>query len=287
MGRRQVKTMATPTSDLLQLSHDSDIHIQLVKESVTTWSKMEPDLVLLTEEGEKVLTQRMFLSFFSKTIRQMCSGISSPDLISISVPASKTSLERLLEVLLTGSVITNSRENLVEVAECADCLGIDLTDIQIGVKEEKKQTEKKIVKKARKKKVPNGGGSKNIKKEDLSSDITDQEIIGDNDVKKEVPDGASDMNADTEDKTTREKACTLCGKTFSNNSGLKQHAIVHSGEKPFKCDLCDKAFGQKGALLNHTVLHADEKPFKCSFCDKEFTQKGNMNTHMMKVHNEV
>ena len=273
-----MNTMNTPSSsdELLNLSYDSDIHIQLVKQTVTTWTQMEPDLVLLTMEGEKVFTNRIFLSFFSKMIRQICSDISSPELLTISVPASKSSLECLLPVLLTGTVLTSSRENLVMVAETADCLGIDLTDIQIGVKnEEKKNVTKKVSKKGSKKKIENE--NKVIKKENF-----DSPELGD----------VGEENEDTwkvQENSFGKKSydCTLCDKSFSNKTGVKQHQVVHTGIKPFACDDCEKSFGQKGALLNHKVLHADEKPFKCSFCDKDFTQKGNMKTHMMKVHNEA
>jgi len=275
--------MDTPlsSSELLNLSYDSDNHIQLVKQTVTTWTQMEPDLVMLTMEGEKVFTNRIFMSFFSKMIRKICSDISSPESLSISVPASKSSLECLMTVLLTGTVMTSSRENLVKVAETADCLGIDLTDIQIGVKnEDKKHAVKKNSRKGSNKKILKE--TKVIKKENLDS-----------------PDGASKnevMNYEETAETWEVKEdslgkksyeCTLCGKSFSNRNGVKQHEIVHTGVKQFKCEDCEKSFGQKGALLNHKALHADEKPFKCSFCDKDFTQKGNMKTHMMKVHNEA
>merc|ERR1719318_2343213 len=87
----------------------------------------------------------------------------------MSVPASKTSLDTLLSVLFTGTVITSSsRDDLLAVTETAACLGIELKDIQIGVKndkslEEGNLVEKKVSKRGRKKKTENAkNGKKNL-----------------------------------------------------------------------------------------------------------------------------
>ena len=53
--------------------------------------------------------------------------------MTMSVPASKTSLDTLLAVFSTGTVITNSRDDLLDVTETAACLGIELMNIQIEV----------------------------------------------------------------------------------------------------------------------------------------------------------
>merc|ERR1719508_446445 len=117
---------------------------------------MEPDLLLLSNGGGSVPTRRIFLSFFSDSVRDICSTICIPtnETLTISVPASQSALESLLGVLLNGSVLTNSKDNLLEVTEAAACLGIELKDIQIGVKKEKKEhvTGEKTSKRGRKKK---------------------------------------------------------------------------------------------------------------------------------------
>ena len=56
--------------------------------------------------------------------------------MTMSVPASKTSLDTLLAVFSTGTVITNSRDDLLDVTETAACLGIELMDIQIEVEKD-------------------------------------------------------------------------------------------------------------------------------------------------------
>ena len=102
--------------------------------------------------------------------------------MTMSVPASKTSLDTLLAVLSTGTVITSFRDDLLDVTETAACLGIQLTDIQIGVKndksleEEKEKVEngeKKVSKRGRKKKIETEKkNAKNGKKNNGFNDAT-------------------------------------------------------------------------------------------------------------------
>ena len=45
--------------------------------------------------------------------------------------------------------------------------------------------------------------------------------------------------------------CRQCAKTFSSQSKLKQHMLVHSEEKPFMCDICERAFNVVSNLRRH------------------------------------
>lgn len=49
--------------------------------------------------------------------------------------------------------------------------------------------------------------------------------------------------------------CETCGSAFSQAAHLKNHAKVHSGEKPFKCDICTAAFADRFALKRHRGIH--------------------------------
>jgi DNA-directed RNA polymerase subunit RPC12/RpoP len=49
--------------------------------------------------------------------------------------------------------------------------------------------------------------------------------------------------------------CSECGKSFKKGYNLKQHLLIHLGEKPYKCPSCSKSFTQKSNLTKHLASH--------------------------------
>uniref|UniRef100_A0A8C5MDV9 C2H2-type domain-containing protein n=1 Tax=Leptobrachium leishanense TaxID=445787 RepID=A0A8C5MDV9_9ANUR len=82
-------------------------------------------------------------------------------------------------------------------------------------------------------------------------------------------------------------SCPHCGKKFKRRDQVTCHAMIHTGDKPFKCTLCRKAFIQKSVLVTHIATHTGEKPHSCSLCPSSFSQKGTLQSHLQKVHSEV
>ena len=80
----------------------------------------------------------------------------------------------------------------------------------------------------------------------------------------------------------------MCGKKFLDNSKLRRHFLVHSGDKPFKCSFCDKRFSLDFNLRTHLRIHSGEKPYACIYpgCFKRFSQSSNLSAHE-KTHQVV
>lgn len=70
--------------------------------------------------------------------------------------------------------------------------------------------------------------------------------------------------------------CAECGQGFTQNSSLKQHMLIHSGELPFQCDICDRKFRRKTAIFVHMRRHSGAKPFSCKQCGSSFRNQRNL-----------
>lgn len=83
-------------------------------------------------------------------------------------------------------------------------------------------------------------------------------------------------------KTVYKKPCPHCNILQQN---LKQHLLIHSGERKYKCQECDKAFTQISNLNTHMKVHDPNDAryrLKCQQCETTFTDPRSLKRHEAK-----
>jgi len=88
-------------------------------------------------------------------------------------------------------------------------------------------------------------------------------------------------------KETRKFVCEECHKEFATRRNLKDHTLIHKGEKPFLCQAvgCGRFFRTSTELSRHRKLHSNEKPHPCTAkgCKLSFRRRHHLTLHM-KIH---
>lgn len=74
--------------------------------------------------------------------------------------------------------------------------------------------------------------------------------------------------------------CSICSKTFTRQTHLRNHMKLHLGPEPFKCEVCGQAFAQFSTLKSHLKAHMGEPSYSCSACGQHFLQFAALKAHM-------
>ncbi|CAN7992409.1 unnamed protein product [Ixodes hexagonus] len=74
------------------------------------------------------------------------------------------------------------------------------------------------------------------------------------------------LHRDSVHRKLRPFLCSYCGHRAANQSSLKMHLRLHTGEKPFACHLCDYRTADHNSLRRHVMRHTGTKPYKCPHC---------------------
>jgi len=273
-------------------------HTAMLGHILQTWTDREADMYLVTEDGCKIYTQRILISFYSSMLDDILKSAST-NMVGVSVPSSSVSIVKLLKVLTTGTVVATAEKDLMEVAIAAKCLGVGLTNIMIDGKVKRVGNQSKMnAVEVLLKKVP----YKNDNIEDVGEiliegsaevdnpeDLDCLEVSFSDIVTSAVPPVPAVKNKKFKSSSISQ-SCEKCGKRFASKTGLDKHMnMVHENDKPRPhiCDICDKRFSSVGGLSTHNLIHTAGKSYKCADCDYAAVQKGNLKIHRQRHHKNI
>ena len=57
---------------------------------------------------------------------------------------------------------------------------------------------------------------------------------------------------------------------FKQDSTLKRHIGIHTGERSYECEICSKRFTLSSVVKQHYRVHTGERPYKCEMRSKQF-----------------
>ncbi|ODM89535.1 putative zinc finger protein, partial [Orchesella cincta] len=75
---------------------------------------------------------------------------------------------------------------------------------------------------------------------------------------------------------------TYVGKSLLILFHCKIHLMTHLNEHPYKCSICGKRFSQQSGLKYHRDIHNNIKSFKCSHCPKFFRQSSSRHKYYLR-----
>jgi len=136
-------------------------------------------------------------------------------------------------------------------------------------------------------KTPPGGAARNIPINQKYPPFPHQEEL----VKNEInPEGGSVnqrniiQNRKMEEQRIAEKTETPAGNFMTQDKFSFEINPQKSKPKEILCDICDKKLSSKSTLKNHRMLHTGEKPFSCDQCEEAFVRKPQLANHMTRAH---
>eukprot|EP01083_Nonionella_stella_P010597 30155_1 len=85
-------------------------------------------------------------------------------------------------------------------------------------------------------------------------------------------------------ESTSALRCPMCNSPFANNLKLNKHrARCRNREVSYKCN-CGKSFVSKSDLKNHSIVHSGERKFACGMCDVKVFHQSSLSRHYQLKH---
>jgi len=276
---------------------ESENHALFLRRSLTNWTKNNPDVILISSDGQKMHCHRVLLRFYSSFISSMFSSSSGED-VAITLPVSSTIISNFIKVLTAGLVMAKKKSDLEEVASLAQSLGVTFENWQIGVK-------KRNVSVNRDSKIESSSKKEQPQFENLQSGVENSILTTNSD--SIIESSSIKEEAQKKVKLIRKgrkgigcTKCDLCGKIFGSKWKMNRHRGIHFNETSsgIVCENCNLSFKDSDLLESHNFMNHTENAtndedndssatleehleLTCDECGKTFSQRKHLMRHKL------
>jgi len=207
---------------------ESNEHNILVKEAFEQWSHSAPDMFFISSDGQKIFAHKIILSFFSPMIKDIIESTNQD--IGITVFAPSSQILSMLKILTKGIAVARDKDELEQISELVQSIGIDFKNWQIGSRRQHQNMKISSRKKQKDKVTKVFSSNKN-------NNTLNKKLLN--------------LPSQDEEKTSGSKhICNDCGRSFQQKSKLTRHEVLHSGIK-FGCNACSFKNSRKDKLSKH------------------------------------
>ena len=240
-------------------------HEALLARVMADWSRQEHDVHLVSNEGHKIFSHKVILSFYSNILNEILSDpvISlSPQPVTILIPASISTLATLLDILVKGKAEAKEVGLNEDIKEVARTMGIELKKCFVGSKTSlgiglavsmnhlnKPETTYKTFKQIPK---PLKIVSNSVRSLTQSSkSLTSKKSVLPNNFNTSVIKKSSGQTIELKEFIKEKTTATVSNDETLGTKSLRKRSKFLSESGKFKCDVCFKEFIRAKGLYKH------------------------------------
>ena len=277
----EASVFKTSSTMFYKLEFHQSEHFDILKPILDNVLNEEPDIIIVTDDGDIVETHEILLSMFSRTLTNIISERRNLE-HGISIPARTETVKSLIKILTEGAVGARTSDEIKEIALCGNILGVDLNNLELENKRLEinldESTEQELV----------------IEQSFCKETTTSQESINVN----FVP--VVEIKEEIEDEKLLD--CRTCGQIFMTTKDLRLHMasehrkeevnVLRSSEQEsrtqpehiYRCEKCQKSFFSLKRFTDHQAKGLCDLPNKCPQCNLTMKNLKTLKHHIKHIH---
>ena len=260
-----------------KVEFDESEHLDIIKPMFENVLNEEPDIFIITDDGEIVETHKILLSLFSRYLASVLNVLPpGKGVPGLSVPAKAETVRMFVKLLEQGNVVFKGKEvDFEELTACGTMFGLNNLDFKMDnytIMENRSNTNKNELDPVREEEW-----DFQTEQEEFTHIKTENILITEEGRTEEEP-----LSLKTLDQHSF--PCTRCGRELRSLVKLKFHLERKHGisvKIEQKCPVCENFFKSRKKLSTHMIHHTNDKRYRCEFCEKRFYRNTHLKSHKL------